>query len=769
MTRLSVLISTYILKTILPYFIFTWILLSVILFVQQGSRYSDIIFSANIPTILIWQLTLALAPNVIAFTCPMAILIGVIIGLSKMQGDSELISIRAAGVGNFQIVLPVFLLGIVLSAFAFFINVKGVPFAARVVRQVAVQAAVYKLESPIEPGVFNTEINDYTVYVKDGDIEKGTWKNVFIFNEDKKNNSKRLITSKSGRIDFEAESNELVLQNAVVTTISDSDAGGGNAANAKRKYVSENVGQVRWAIQTKRGELIDKVGKTEQTPDELGISELRRFAESKIGKEKTEAQVLLLRRLILSITPLIFALLGTALILRFNRGGRGFGIFLALISLIAYYLLALLGEQLARTEKISALAGSLLPISISFVTITWLFAANRLFLPTGFSLFSKKIPFNFSRRKAVKFKTKSLINYTNGILDFDIIDSLLKYFLLTFGFLSSIYVIFTAFELWKFAGTIENGFFLLLKYLLFLIPFIYIQLAPSALMIATLATYVIKSRQNEIVTWTAAGLSVYRLLIPCFVLMAAIGIVNWQIQERILPASNQTQDELRSVIRNRGAIAQKERKYWVASDNRIYSFEIGGNSISQTPTVNNLSVYDFSPNDSQLQTIYRAPQAVWQADKIIFSGDVEKTLLKKGGISTENQRGGEVAAEENPFQELYKKPNHLSAAETRRQMENSESEIDQRNYAVAFEKKYATLVLPFVITLFTAPFALSLSRKGKVITIGYAVAVWLIFMGTTNVFEQLGANGYIAPAYAIWSPIVFFALLGIFMISKVKT
>ena len=179
-------ISIYVIQAILPYFFFTWILLSVILFVQQASRYSDIFFNANLPTGLIWQLTFALVPNVIAFTCPMAILVGVIIGLAKMQGDSELTAIRAAGVGNFQIVLPIAFLGLILSAFAFLINWQGVPLAAQVVRKVALQTALFKMESPIEPGVFNTEIRGYTVYVKSGDILKGTWENIFIFNEDKK-------------------------------------------------------------------------------------------------------------------------------------------------------------------------------------------------------------------------------------------------------------------------------------------------------------------------------------------------------------------------------------------------------------------------------------------------------------------------------------------------------------------------------------------------------------------------------------------------------
>jgi lipopolysaccharide export system permease protein len=156
--RLSLTISRYLIGAILPYFIFSWLLLSVILFVQQASRFADIFFGANIPANLVWQLTLALVPNVIAFTCPMAVLVGVIIGLSKMQGDNELVIIRAAGVGNVQITLPIVIVGMILSLFAFVINLYGVPLAARIVRQVAMQTAIYKLESPVEPGVFNTEV-----------------------------------------------------------------------------------------------------------------------------------------------------------------------------------------------------------------------------------------------------------------------------------------------------------------------------------------------------------------------------------------------------------------------------------------------------------------------------------------------------------------------------------------------------------------------------------------------------------------------------------
>ncbi len=199
MKRIGLLISRYLLSAILPYFIASWALLSVILFVQQASRFADIFFSIHLPANLVWQLSAALIPNVIAFTCPMAILVGTIIGLTKMQGDSELVAIRASGVGNLQIALPIMLLGILLSGFAFFVNLKGVPFAAGLVRDVALQTAIKKLESPIEPGIFNNEVAGYTIFVRDGNIATGRWKDIFIYSEDKGNNSLRLITSSDGR------------------------------------------------------------------------------------------------------------------------------------------------------------------------------------------------------------------------------------------------------------------------------------------------------------------------------------------------------------------------------------------------------------------------------------------------------------------------------------------------------------------------------------------------------------------------------------------
>lgn len=687
--RLSLTISRYLIGAILPYFIFSWLLLSVILFVQQATRFADIFFSANIPSKLVWQLTLALVPNVIAFTCPMAVLVGVIIGLSKMQSDSELVAIRASGVGNLQITTPILIIGFLLSIFAFFINLYGVPLAARIVRQVAIQTAIYKLESPIEPGVFNTEIAGYTIYVKDGDIEAGQWKNIFVHNEDEKSGTVRLVTSRKGRIDSTGELSELVLENAVATTFNTNQS-------SQQNLVSERIGDVRFAIKTKRGELIQKLSSADLAPEELGLAQLSAYADAKDGPERTEAQILWQRRIVLSITPLIFCVLGTVLILRFNRRGKGFGVVVALACLIAYYLLAFLGEQLARTQKISVFEGSLIPIVLSFVAIFWFSFSAKLSITNRIATAIKDAVAGIDLGR-VRWRPMNLfVDVTTGIRDFDLAVSLIKYYVLTLVFLAAVFIIFTAFELWKFAGMIDGGISLLGKYLFFLLPFIYIQLAPSAAMIATLATYVIKSRQNEIITWTSAGQSVYRLLLPCLVFMIGLGVINWQIQERIAPAANQRQDELRSLIRSRGSMTNKTGKFWVANDRRIYSFEIGpeqGRNVGASDNaqmsarlcsgicaVRALTIYEFDDKEGILQTLYRAKSAIWKDDVIQFDGDVEKTVLTDGKMSTSLQQGGEVVELANPFAEVRKKPSHLNISETKAQLNSSEADVERRNF-----------------------------------------------------------------------------------------
>ncbi len=791
MTRLNWLIPKYLVKAIMPYFIFAWLLLSVILFLQQASRYSDIFFNINIPAKLIWQLALALVPNVIAFTCPMAILVGTVIGLSKMQGDSELVVLRASGVSNLQIMAPIALLGIVFSVFAFVVNLKGVPFAATLVRKIALETALQKLDSPVEPGIFNTEIAGYTIYVQDGDVESGRWSDIFIYAESQKDGILRLITAKNGRIGNSGDQSELVLENTTSYTIPLEPGQG--------KYVAENIGEVRFSIQTRRAELIERLNSSGGRIEELGLSELSDFAAAAEGRNRIDAQILWQRRLILSISPLIFSLLGASMILRFNRGGRGFGTLLALAGLLGYFTLAFLGELLARGGQINVVVGGMLPLVASAIAILWFNYSWRINFSRGLLDRAKGLMASLRTSSPERGTTRNLlVDLTTGLRDLDILLDLTGYFLLTLSFLVSIVIIFTAFDLWRFAGMIDGGEILLGRYLFYLLPFVYLQIAPSAAMIATLATYVIKSRRNEIVVWTSAGQSIYRLLVPCFTIMLLLGILDWQIQEHVVPVTNQIQDAVRAQIMNRGMPVARQSKYWVANGDHIYSFSLASDNEQQSsstrssnaaPTsagtpasdndtagplcpydcVKNIYVYEFSKGKTDLQFLDRARSGYWRDGKVTLLGKTERDDLTGSKVEPSMIDGLSIAEGANPFDAIRKKPGHLTSSELRSQLATSDSETERRSFNVTLQKRYETIFLPFVIALFTAPFALSLSRKGKAETVGYAVGIGLLFAGVSVFFEQFGISGSLTPVFAVWSPLVLFTTFGVYLLTKVRT
>src|ERR1051325_4836696 len=242
------LIERYIIRTIFPYALIALALLTGVLFVQQSGRYLETIFRTTVPAMFLYSLSPPLFPTGLSFTLPTALLCGTIIGLGRMGSDSELVAMRAAGVSRSQIVVPVLLIGLVTTVAAWQLNMNEAPRAQRELRNIGARAALYKLDSPVEPQTFTTDIPGYAIYVREGDKSRGQWGGVFIQSHED-DGSTRLITARTGRIDSSDEKSELVLQDAVQTRIPAPDA-------ANQQYVVERLTQLRILFNTGRKDLL---------------------------------------------------------------------------------------------------------------------------------------------------------------------------------------------------------------------------------------------------------------------------------------------------------------------------------------------------------------------------------------------------------------------------------------------------------------------------------------------------------------------------------
>ncbi len=88
-------------------------------------------------------------------------------------------------------------------------------------------------------------------------------------------------------------------------------------------------------------------------------------------------------------------------------------------------------------------------------------------------------------------------------------------------------------------------------------------------------------------------------------------------------------------------------------------------------------------------------------------------------------------------------------------------------YAVEIHKKFALAVACFVFVLLGAPIALRFPRGGVGLTIGVSLFVFALYYVCLIAGESLGKRGLIAPVVAMWAANVLFALVAVWLLSKI--
>ena len=154
----SWLIERYVARTILAYLFLVAVFLTGALTAQQAGRLLEAISSTDAPAEVVVNIIVTLLPTLLTLAIPMAVLLAVIIGLSQLGSDSEIIAIQAAGLGPLTLLRPIFVISLLISAFALYLNLWVAPNAIRSLHEIELKAAKYKLESPVEPHTFNTKI-----------------------------------------------------------------------------------------------------------------------------------------------------------------------------------------------------------------------------------------------------------------------------------------------------------------------------------------------------------------------------------------------------------------------------------------------------------------------------------------------------------------------------------------------------------------------------------------------------------------------------------
>src|SRR5271169_2567621 len=151
-----------------------------VFFVPQLVRLMDLVVrhSGGVPTVLLIFLC-SLTP-VLAFTVPMAVLVGVLIGLGRLSADSEIVALHASGISLRRLLLPIGVVALACGFGTLILTFWISPAAIRTLRNLEERVLMSQAAYAIQPRVFDERFPHFILYVQDVEAAATHWRGVFL-------------------------------------------------------------------------------------------------------------------------------------------------------------------------------------------------------------------------------------------------------------------------------------------------------------------------------------------------------------------------------------------------------------------------------------------------------------------------------------------------------------------------------------------------------------------------------------------------------------
>jgi len=719
------------------------------------------------------ELFLCLFPGVLTFTVPMAILVGVLLGLGRMSADSEIIALTALGIGRLRVLLPV---GVIATAGLCVTAVLTMwigPISLRSLRRVEADLVANQLSFQVQPRVFDERFPKMVLYVNDVASGGTLWRGVFLAEAGEESGSRVTLAQRAIVIAEPKQGTlELHLQGGATHEFDRQDPD---------RYSVTEFGQSDWPIE------VSGLAPAKQQTVRDTEQPFRELLSEK-GPDWREARVELHRRLAFPVACLVFALVAVPMGARPRRGGRAAGILLAVALIAGYYLLFVMGAGLARQGKILPSVG----IWLANFTLAGLgvFLLPRMEQLRGDMRWTK--PFERFRtwarlQRRRKARARAAARATNGerdsavpsgnsfprLMDLYLLRRFFWYFLLLLVTFIFLFETFTFFELLDDIARHRVPFLVVVSYFRYLAPYLVYELAPLGALVAVLVTLGVMSKNNEIVACKASGISVYRLAAPLLFggLALAAGMV--LMDNTFLPYANQRQDELRNQIKGRPAQTYTRPERWIFGENsKIYNYDLFD------PTSNlfgGLNVLEIDPTTFRLRRRIFANRAQWSAAQnawILESGWVRDF---SDGTITNYEKFTATTLPELTEPPSYFNRQVLQAFQMNwQELRNYIGALRQAGFDVSaltvqwHEKLAYPMIIP-ISMLLAIPFAFFVGTRGAIGGVALGLAIGIIYWSLARLVEAMGGVGQLPPFLAGWSPDFVFFFLGLYFFFKMPT
>src|SRR6056297_2860981 len=209
------ILDKYIIKEIALPFLASVIIITIILLGNFLFQLTDLIIVKDVPIPLVLELLLYNLPDIIVRTFPIAVLFSTMTGIGRLNRENEITAFRMGGISLYRLIIPVLIIGILVSGLTLFFNEEIVPWSNHKAQNI-IRNTILKESMPnTREEVFFKGPKGRLFYVKEYNEEQELLKDIIIYNINQNNREKsfpEVITAKSGT----TEENLWVLQNGII-------------------------------------------------------------------------------------------------------------------------------------------------------------------------------------------------------------------------------------------------------------------------------------------------------------------------------------------------------------------------------------------------------------------------------------------------------------------------------------------------------------------------------------------------------------------------
>ena len=767
----------YILREVIPPFVLGLFVFTFLLMIPPIMTVAEDLIAKGVDTLTILRIMGTLLPQGLGVTIPMALLLGILMGLGRLSSDRETVALQACGVSLLRMLYPLLLLGAGAAAATCYVLVVALPDANQAFREITFRTVAGRAEGEVKPRVFYEDFPNVMLYAREVSPAGDGWHDVFLADM-RKANQPNVYVAARGRVvlDADARTVDIVLRNGTGHVV-DSDDPATYEVHAFEEIV---IGLDPETVFPRAG--------PQRGYAELTMPQLRREAARlrELGLSPHAPIMEIHRKFSIPAACLVFVLIGVGLGVTSRKDGRLASFALGIIVIFAYYVTMYGAEAMAKGAMVSPHLAMWLPnIVLGLVGLALLLQRSRsverrLALPSPLACGAavralQSLPFRWPPRVGRVRIARARLP-TVSLLDWYVARLYLGVVLLAFVGLLGIFYISTFIDLSDklFKGQTTGP--TLLKYFWYATPQFTYFVLPIAALVAALVTIGLLTKTSELTVMKACGVSLYRAALPIILSSLVWSGLLFGLSETVMARSNREAEALRFEIRT-GVARERtmdvlNRQWIVGGNGAIYHYLYFE---PERDEIGNLSVYEFGGQPWGLTGRTFVKEASFAGGWL--GREVWRRDFSAPGAGGESLPYRAAAQAPLPFLEApdyfeTERPDAelMSFAELRAHIAVLDaSGFDAGHLTVGLHRKASFPFVTLILTLIAIPFAITTGPRGTLYGVGVGIALAFTYWTTINVFAAIGSAGLLAPSLAAWAPNLLFGASAIYLLLTVRT